>query len=265
MQCPFPGMDPYIEMSGLWDDFHADMIAEIKRAIAPQLPPHDAVRTGERYYVDVCSPTDLGAVDDRLVQSDARVVALADRAKSAAGPALLEAPVETDVALELEFREKFLDIREMRSGHIVTTIELLSPSNKRGGEGRQQYLLKRNACLLGQRNFVEIDLLRGGTRMPLAGVHPAGEYFVAVFRMSRPGKCGLWPIGLRDRLPSVPVPLLPGENDVPLDLGPMVNSVYVVSNYGLSINYALPLSPRLNRPEDAAWMEELLRAVGRIR
>jgi hypothetical protein len=27
-------MDPFIEMSGLWDDFHADVIAEIKRAIA---------------------------------------------------------------------------------------------------------------------------------------------------------------------------------------------------------------------------------------
>jgi hypothetical protein len=46
MRCPFPGMDPYIEMCGLWDDFHADLIAEIKRAIAPQLPAHYAVRKG---------------------------------------------------------------------------------------------------------------------------------------------------------------------------------------------------------------------------
>ena len=155
MQCPFPGMDPYIEMSGLWDDFHADVIAEIKRAIAPHLPPHYAVRTGERYYVDVCSPGDMGAVDGSLVQSDASVVRVANDWQSVGGVAVLEAPVETEVAIELEFREKFLDIREMRSGHIVTTIEVLSPGNKRGGEGRQQYLLKRNACLLGERNFVE--------------------------------------------------------------------------------------------------------------
>ena len=106
----------------------------------------------------------------------------------------------------------------MRSGHIVTTIEVLSPGNKRGGEGRQQYLLKRNACLLGERNFVELDLLRGGTRMPPANDYPAGEYFVTLFRMTRPGKCGLWPIGLRDRLPTVPIPLLPGEGDLRLDL-----------------------------------------------
>ena len=262
MQCPFPGMDPYIEMSGLWDDFHADMIAEIKREIAPQLPPHYAVRTGERYYVDVCSPTEIGAVNETLVQSDASVVAVADRSMSGGGAAVLEAPVETDVTVELEFREKFLDIREMRSGHIVTTIEVLSPSNKRGGQGRHQYLLKRNACLLGERNFVELDLLRSGTRMPLAINYPAGAYFVALFRMNRPGKCGLWPIGLRDRLPIIPVPLLPGEHDLQLDLAPLVNSIYVVSNYGLSINYALPLSPRLKDAEDAAWLEATLRSAG---
>ena len=220
MQCPFPGMDPYIEMSGLWDDFHADMIGEIKRAIAPQLPPHYAVRTGERYYVDVCSPTEIGAVDETLVQSDAGVIAVAERSRSAGDAAVLEAPVETEVSVELEFRENFLDIREMRSGHIVTTIEVLSPSNKRGGEGRRQYLLKRNACLLGERNFVELDLLRGGSRMPVASGYPAGEYFVAVFRMTRPGKGGLWPIGLRSPLPVIPIPLLPGEDDLRIDLCP---------------------------------------------
>lgn len=262
MQCPFPGMDPYIELCGLWDDFHADLIAEIKRAIAPQLPSHYAVRTGERYYVDVCSPSDMGAVDDSLVQSDASVVLLASNRPAVGGAAVLEAPIETEVVIELEFREKFLDIREMRSGHIVTTIEVLSPANKRGGEGRQQYLLKRNACLLGERNFMEIDLLRRGTRMPLANEYPAGECFVALFRMTRPGKCGLWPIGLRDRLPTIPVPLLPGEADLRLDMAPLVNAIYVGSNYGLSINYALPLSPKLKSQEDAEWMRELLYSTG---
>ena len=264
MQCPFPGMDPYIEMSGLWDDFHPDMIGEIKRAIAPQLPSHYAVRTGERYYVGVCSPGEMGAVNDSLVRSDASVVRIADDWRAAGGTAVLEAPVETEVAIELEFREKFLDIREMRSGQIVTTIEVLSPGNKRGGEGRHQYLLKRNACLLGERNFMEIDLLRGGTRMPPAHEYSAGEYFVALFRMTRPGKCGPWPIGLRDPLPTVPVPLLPGEADLRLDLAPLVNAIYVGSNYGFSINYALPLSPQSKNRDDAQWLEELLRSAGRV-
>ena len=111
---------------------------------------------------------------------------------------------------------------------------------------------------------MEIDLLRGGTRMPPANEYPAGEYFVALFRMTRPGKCGLWPIGLRDRLPTVPVPLLPGEVDLRLDLAPMVNAIYVGSNYGPSINYALPLSPKPRDRGDGEWLGELLRSAGRI-
>jgi hypothetical protein len=256
-------MDPYIEQSGLWDDFHADLIGEIKRAIAPQLPAHYAVRTGERYYLDVCSPADVGAVDETLVQSDASVVRVAEGRPAVGGTALLEAPVEAEVAVELEFRETFLDIRELRSGRIVTTIEVLSPANKRNGEGRQQYLLKRNACVVGERNFLEIDLLRGGQRMPPANDHPEAEYFVILFRMSRPGKCGLWPLGLRDRLPLVPVPLLPAEDELRLDLGPLVNAVYVGSNYGPSIDYTRPLSPRPKDPNDTEWLEGLLRVAAR--
>jgi hypothetical protein len=33
-ESPFPGMDPYIEACGLWEDFHGDLIAEMKRALA---------------------------------------------------------------------------------------------------------------------------------------------------------------------------------------------------------------------------------------
>jgi Protein of unknown function (DUF4058) len=29
MDCPFPGMDPYIERSAIWADFHDALIAEI--------------------------------------------------------------------------------------------------------------------------------------------------------------------------------------------------------------------------------------------
>ena len=48
-------------------------------------------------------------------------------------------------ALLEEHREVFLEVREQRSGELVTVIELLSPSNKRpGSEGRALYLRKHN-------------------------------------------------------------------------------------------------------------------------
>ena len=31
---PFPGMDPFIESCGLWEDFHDTMVTEIKKALA---------------------------------------------------------------------------------------------------------------------------------------------------------------------------------------------------------------------------------------
>src|SRR5947208_3547830 len=51
MKSPFPGMDPYIEASGLWEDFHHDLISEIKQALARAAPDRYVVRTGERSYV----------------------------------------------------------------------------------------------------------------------------------------------------------------------------------------------------------------------
>jgi hypothetical protein len=44
-------MDPYIEARGLWGDFHAELIGELKRALAAQVPEKYLVRVEERSYV----------------------------------------------------------------------------------------------------------------------------------------------------------------------------------------------------------------------
>src|SRR5262245_12594802 len=51
MPSPFPGMDPFIEGSHAWEDFHHDLITEIKGAISAVLPEGYVVRAGERTYV----------------------------------------------------------------------------------------------------------------------------------------------------------------------------------------------------------------------
>ena len=92
--------------------------------------------------------------------------------------------------VETEFRETFLEIRELKpQQRLVTSIEVLSPSNKRQDTpGSAQYLRKRQAHLAGQANLVEIDLLRGGPRMPMADDWPDSPYYLLVAaRRSRPG------------------------------------------------------------------------------
>ena len=49
---------------------------------------------------------------------------------------------------------------------MVTVIELLSPSNKRAGDDREQYLAKRRELLRSPAHLVEIDLLRDGPPCP---------------------------------------------------------------------------------------------------
>src|SRR5712692_1483722 len=91
MISPFLGMDPYIEACHLWDDFHHDLISEIKNALAPVLPKRYVARAGERSYVTL---TAKNGVDEYRMQAVVSVVRKAG-AEQPAGPtgpaALLEA------------------------------------------------------------------------------------------------------------------------------------------------------------------------------
>ncbi len=85
-------------------------------------------------------------------------------------------------------------------------VELLSPANRRPGPDRAQYLAKRGKVLKGPAHRVEIDLLRAGEPMPSED-RPACAYSVAVSRNDERPRAGFWPIGLRDPLPAIPIPL----------------------------------------------------------
>ena len=45
MPSPFPGMDPYIEACGLWEDFHYALVYEIKSTLTQLVPDRYLVRT----------------------------------------------------------------------------------------------------------------------------------------------------------------------------------------------------------------------------
>ena len=55
MRSPFPGMDPFIECFGLWEDFHTKLIGEMERSLSSLVPDRYVVRTGERSYVAIGS------------------------------------------------------------------------------------------------------------------------------------------------------------------------------------------------------------------
>jgi hypothetical protein len=263
MPSPFPGMDPFIEACGLWEDFHPKLIAEIDRSLSAAVPEKYSVRLGERSYIALFGTEGKDFkpfLPDVGVTTSASESAVKHSSTAIAETAEAEAvPMEAFVAME--FRETFIEIHEHDpERRLVTCIEVLSPSNKRrGSKGRKLYLRKRQALLLGTANLVELDLLRGGQRMPMMTPWPDSPYTLLVSREHRAPHCKVWPAHFRKPLPVIPIPLAPPDADVQLDLQLLVAAIYARSHYDRDLDYARPLQPALTE-EDSAWLAERLRA-----
>jgi hypothetical protein len=254
-------MDPFLE-SQVWEDFHTRLITTISDWLAPQLRPRYVPRIEHRIYVE--RPFESGRIikPDVIVARGLRPPERSQAAPSASTAALLE-PTPIELAISEERKESFLTIRHPSSGQVVTVIEVLSPSNKRsGGDGRAVYLAKRDDVLHSRTNLVEIDLLRGGLRMPSSTPLPAGDYFAVVRQGGRSLQADVYHWRLADTLPLVPVPLSLEDADATIDLQSIVSSIYDRASYAFSIGYDLPVEPALTT-EQAIWADEILAAWSR--
>jgi hypothetical protein len=155
-----------------------------------------------------------------------------------------------------EISERYLEIREVQTGKVITAIEILSPKNKKAGEGREAYLRKRRRVLQTQTHFVEIDLLRTNPSF-LQGQLPASDYHILVSRSHDRPAADLYAFSIRDRIPNFSIPLRLGELEPILDLQILVDQVYQRGRYDLAIDYSQPTQPRLNS-EDEIWASSLL-------
>lgn len=143
-----------------------------------------------------------------------------------------------------EVQERYLEVREVGSGQVVTVIEVLSPKNKRAEEGRQAYLSKRQRILASQTHLVEIDLLRAGEPLPIASL-----YRIIVSRSQYRPKAELYPFGLRQPLPTIVVPLLPGDEEPTLAMQSILELVYRRGRYHQAIDYDQPAIPPIPKSE----------------
>ena len=258
MPSPFPGMDPFLE-SQEWEDFHASLNLAIRDSLSPRLAPRYVVRVERRVYVE--SPSEGRPSFPR---SDAIVLQTAEsagRTPIAAGLATTLGPFECELPMPEERRETYLVIRLREAMEVVTGLETLSPSNKRsGGGGRRKYLKKRKAVLGSRAHLVELDLLRGGRRLPMATPLPQGDYFAIVSRRQRRPKAAVYAWTIRDPLPTIPVPLKKGDPDVPLDFQAVFRTVYDRARYDLSLDYDATLQPPLSE-DDAEWVRRLIQST----
>jgi Protein of unknown function (DUF4058) len=263
MKSPFSGMDPYIEACGLWADFHAHLVEKIAESLAGIAPERYLVRTGERSYlvlVESEGKTSHPFIPDVSITTP-RKKGSRKTGTAVAEPATEVEPVIMRAFIEEEHREAFVEIYEAApEKRLVTTVEVLSPSNKRANStGRDIYQRKRQSLLLSDTNLVEIDLLRGGERMPMLDSWPSSPYTLLVARSRKPYACKVWPAHFQRSVPPIPVPLAKPDPDLTLDLQPLIDAIYSRYRYEQSIDYTRPLDPPL-AADQARWLKEQLKA-----
>ena len=89
------------------------------------------------------------------------------------------------------------------------------------------------------------------------GPLPPGDYYAYVGRMRRKPRCEVigWP--MRAKLPTIPIPLLPDDAEVALDLQKVFTAAYEPALFDRRLPYQRPLVPPL-RDEDERWVREML-------
>jgi hypothetical protein len=257
MPSPFPGMNPYLEREGSWHDFHERFIPTAAEEIGRQVRPAYIVRIDENVYVHELPEGNrglLGRPDLYVVEGWAKKTAAVSDS-----PATLAAPARAQlVPLTVTERDGFIEIRDGEDRRLITAIELLTPWNKEPGSDRNQYLTRRSRYFDTNVHLVEIDLLRGGPRLPLHPP-PKGDYCVIVSRAEERPEVGVWPIQLRERLPVIPIPLRTPDRAAQLDLQAILNRVYDAAGYGDYI-YRREPEPPLSA-EDERWAREIVATV----
>lgn len=119
------------------------------------------------------------------------------------------------------------------------------------------YRQKRQRLYQAGIHLLEVDLLRRGTR-PFAHPRlPDAAYAIALTR-ARSNVMDVWPLGVQDPLPIVPVPLRSPDSDVPLPLTEVMAAIYDEAAYDLSIDYRQMPPPPALLAVDALWLQTLL-------
>jgi hypothetical protein len=262
MPSPFPGMNPYLESEDTWHDFHQRFIPAAAEEIGRQVRPAYIVKVEQNDYVHELPEGErrlLGRPDVYVAEEAGKATADTKTAATA-----LAAPARAQlVPLTVTERDAFIEIRDGMDRTLVTTIELLSPSNKEPGSDRTQYLAKRSRYFDTGVHLVEIDLLRGGPRLPLHPP-PKGDYCVMVSRAEDRPNVGVWPIQLREPLPVIPIPLHKSDPAAKLDLQAVLHRVYDAAGYA---DYVYKWEPEPSLTEDDQnWAAEVLKQqTGRSR
>lgn len=249
-------MDPYLE-DFLWEDFHNQYIIALRNDIVSRLPD------GLFAQVEVNTISDFMLVDRRVQgKPDVTVYATGRTGNTglledSGGVATSTPPTGMDQErIEAEFDLLTIEITRIKNSQIIAAVELLSPVNKRKPNINKYREKRRNYINCGV-HFIEIDLLVKGTR-PYYPMHwPESTYLVQLADAHKESLF-YWAVQLADRLPTIPIPLLPGMDPVLVDLQENFMRTYDNARYDKALVYQKPPPVTFTRQEEIAFITELL-------
>lgn len=263
MPSPFPGMDPYLENPLHWRGVHQRLLGAITETLNQELPNGLYADTEDRVVV----------TPRRNIYPDISVLRLAtapNRPQDSRGRVATLEPSSADQAFYVRHEtppvQRQVALRTVENNELVTVIEVLSPTNKRFGRDRDEYLAKQAELLASEVHFLEIDLLREGTHTVAVAeedVEPFGEwdYLVCLHYGDTGEEFEFWPVSLRKRLPRIRVPLTAGFPDQVLDLQAVFDQAYDAGPHRRQTDYHQAPVPPLKEP-DADWANALLHEQG---
>jgi len=263
-------MDPFLEKSPIFQELHTQILAEAQAQLQPQLRPKYVARL-ERHLSEG-SVWDMGAgtISLERKEPDITIASAAGGKLSPGSTAVLATPTVTAAEeldpdeLQLRKQRRIVIYVQARPRLAVTSIELLSPTNKEpGAVGQTRYLEKRSSALHGGLHWVEIDLLRGGQRPPIPVPLPAEATYLTYVAQATPTGWNhlLYAWKLAEPLPVLPIPLL-GSDQARLDLGACFAAAYDRTAADDEADYAGDPPPPSLGDEDRRWLDQLLREQG---
>ncbi len=259
MPNPFPGMNPILEEPDLWPTVHGGLISLLWMDLNRNLPRGYVASIEERVYL--IEPPSTRYPDVQVTRRKRK-----KPRENGVAVAVLEADPAIDIHFPAtDFRETFIEIHLARKpGTLVCVIEILSPTNKNAGRGRDLYVEKQEEMLASTAHFVEIDLLRAGRHtvaVPAERLQSGGfEYLVCQHRGGWHNRFHDWPTSLRNRLPRFTVPLAGDDQDLTVDLQNIVNECYIAGRFDDRLDYET-CPPPMSK-SNVKWVHDVVRKAG---
>lgn len=267
MKSPFPGMDPFMELN--WPDVHTALITYMRDQLQKELPRGLRAQLNERVVMEL---EDESSGPIRMTTYPDVSVSQSRTGGTAVATVAADETIQPDAIVQEEFglreTEPFIQIIDSQTGSkIITVIELISPTNKLAGKGRDSYIAKQQSYLRSGVQLVEIDLTRAGDRravMPrlTQDLTPPFAAYLAVVHRSLPHENSVqreyYQLPLEKPLKPIRIPLRVADADIALRLQPLIEAVYENGRYE-EIEYSQKLTPPLSFAEQA-FLDQCLAA-----